>query len=191
MRSLDERVAEINRRSERIIQLRKKRRKWALTGCVPVALCAVIFAAVAVPERQPTEGLVHGETGYYSAGVYGVVDGAMAGTVIEVTGSDLRLSHSTDASVSKILETIEHLLPSAAGTGETPQLESAVQDNGSESTACGGTGYAIDIKRADGKMQSYLLLGNKLIDCGTGEACELSKMELQILETVLGIPDEE
>lgn len=191
MRSLDERVAEINRRSERIIQLRKKRRKWALTGCVPVALCVCIIAAVTVPDQQITESSVPGETGCYSAGVYGVVDGDLADTVIEVTGSDLQLSHSTDAAVSKILETIEHLLPSDAGAGGTPQLESAVQENGSESTACGGTGYAIDIKRADGKMQSYLLQGDRLINCDTGEACELSKMELQILETVLGIPAEE
>lgn len=191
MRSLDERVAEINRRSERIIQLRKKRRKWALTGCVPVALCVCIVAAVIVPDQQITESSVPGETGCYSAGVYGAADGALADTVIEVTGSGLRLSHSTDAAVSKILETIGHLLPSAAGTGGTPQLESAVQENDSESTACGGTGYAIDIKRADGKMQSYLLQGDRLIDCGTGEACKLSKMERQILETVLGIPAEE
>ena len=180
MRSLDERVAEINRRSEEIIQLKKKRRKMALAGCVPAVLCICILATLAVPDRQTTESCTPGETGCYSGGMYGIADGAMMDTVIEVTGSDFQLSHSTAASVSKILETIDHLLPSN-------QENSLAAESAYGSAACGGVGYTITINQAGENLQTYLLQGDSLIDCRTGDFCDLTKMELQILKTVLGI----
>ena len=101
-------------------------------------------------------------------------------TVIEVTGEDFHLSHSTAASVSKILETIDHLLPSN-------QENSLAAESAYGSAACGGVGYTIVIKQAEGNSRTYLLQGDSLIDCCTGDFCDLTKMELQILKTVLGI----
>ena len=180
MRNLDERVAEINRRSEEIIQFKKKRRKMALASCVPAALCICILVALGVPARQTTESCAPEETGCYGGAMYGGADGAMMDTVIEVTGSDFHMSYSSDDSVSKILETIDHLLPSN-------QENSLVAESVYGSAACGGTGYTIVINQAGGNSQTYLLQGDSLIDCRTGDFCDLTKMELQILKTVLGI----
>ena len=166
------------------MQLKKKRRRLALAGCVPVALCACIIAAVAVPDRQPAESCVPNETGCYSDSFYGMAGGDMAQTVIEVTGSGSRVSHSAAASVSKILETIDRLLPSK-------QDEGLISESFYEFAACGGAGYTIEIKHTDGSVETYLLQGDSLIDCGTGDICNLNEMELQILKTVLGIAAQE
>lgn len=46
MRSFEERIAEINRRSDKIIKERKKRRKLILTACIPVILGTALLIAL-------------------------------------------------------------------------------------------------------------------------------------------------
>ena len=186
MRKLEDRLAEINRRSDRIIKRRKKLRKWALVTCAPVILSVFVVAAV-MPEQAPTESCAPAETGVYAAGGYGIADGDMAETVIEVTGPNLKMTHSAVAPVSKILETIEHLLPSNSNGEEKLQEKSAAGGAVYGSEVDGGVGYTILIHGADGKTRTLFLQNGKLVDCDTGAVCALSEMKLQILETVLGI----
>ena len=54
MRSFEERIAEINRRSEIIIKERKKRRQRILTACIPVVLGTTLL--IALFPRNPTTG---------------------------------------------------------------------------------------------------------------------------------------
>lgn len=53
MRSVEARVAEIRRRSEAILQERKKRRKHILTACVPLAVCLCLCAGAVLPGVLP------------------------------------------------------------------------------------------------------------------------------------------
>jgi hypothetical protein len=46
MRSFEERIAEINRRSDKIIKERKKRRQRILTACIPVVLGTTLLIAL-------------------------------------------------------------------------------------------------------------------------------------------------
>lgn len=63
MRNHEERMAEIRRRSDALIQERKKRRKTILTLCVPLALCLVIMGVWLLPKGTATESGLREEEG--------------------------------------------------------------------------------------------------------------------------------
>ena len=63
MRTHEERMAEIYRRSDVLIQERKKRRKRILTLCVPLVLCLVILGAWLSQKGAVTESIPMEEIG--------------------------------------------------------------------------------------------------------------------------------
>lgn len=57
MRSLEQRIAEIDRRSNEIFKKRKKMRRHLLTACVPVVLCAGLCFLLIPPSTVPLDSI--------------------------------------------------------------------------------------------------------------------------------------
>ncbi len=62
MRTHEERMAEIHRRSEKLIKLRKKRRIATLLTCIPLILCVGIVSGLFLKGGGPTESMTEMET---------------------------------------------------------------------------------------------------------------------------------
>ena len=178
MRSLDERIAEINRRGRNIIACRKKRWKQALAVCTPIILCVCVIAAAVWPERSMYESYAPEETNCADTAVGAQAGGAMAGCFAEITGPGMHIIHSEEASVLEIIGIIDIAFTSGV--------------DGNAETAYGTTDegipeYTIRIQQTDGNTQSYLLRGNCLVNADNGMECNLSDTELEDMLSVLGI----
>lgn len=208
MRTLEQCKAEIFRRSEEKINIRKQRRKHILVGCIPVILCISALSLIYFPGKFANKAGTPAET-------YENVNGSIVTSVAEVRvdGEKLQLSY-TDP--NQIFSICNILLPDGSMAGQNGISESTeiapegdtlqptentsgyVPDQNSETkapertdvTATYGSaiGYTITLVSHDGAEETYYLCGNTIRNTTTKHKYTLPQNKLEELIRLLGIP---
>ena len=196
MRSFEERIAEIYRRSEEIVAQRKRRRKHILIACIPLVLCATVFASFILPAMMPAgrkdaaapENMLADAAG--NAGLFAAE--------VKVTGPNLVLIHTRQSEVSKISDYISQCTMEPPGTPETPDKFGAAngavgKEEVSDSDYAGisdavSTGYTVTLVWEDGSKTEYRLEGDMLICISTGRSYPLCMTQINELKTLLCLP---
>ncbi len=194
MRNLEERMAEIDRRSK-IIEERRRRRGYILSACIPVVLCLGIGATFALlPGGASNEGaVIEGELNNRVESVETSI------TQIRVTGNGELRTHTDPTLVSRIwkcLDAVDTVFIQSGSTdvslrGETeddligdPDSEGSVSDWITDSA---DVGYTITLTMQDGETEELHLVENILVNRTTQKVYLLKKQELAALQEALGI----
>ncbi len=192
MREINECTAEVFRRSEKIIKQRKKRRQHILMACIPLVLCITVFSAFVLPAMMPAgstdKNAAPESSNEQFSGVMGE-DGEVilfAGSV-EVTGNGISHSYTSVEDVQSIMG----LLNGIVAVPETDDTEDFVTNESTDTSrdeAHEENGYQIVVKRSDGTITEYLLLGTMLIDQATQQTFHMDEETYFELKDALGIP---
>ena len=192
MRNFDERIAEINRRSEEILKKRKQRRKQILTFCAPLVLVAAVLSVIYLPGQFSNKSGAPQVN--ESMQLYSRVQS------VRVTGGT---TDNTNTDPEEILEICGVLYgePMAA-----PESNEAVSESNNDATLSptdapaetlyGVTSgsvqtYTISLVDAQGSDVSFSLSGDTLVDTATKRKVKLTQYQLDRLKDLLGISDEE
>ena len=202
MRNLEERIAEIDRRSEKIIKERRKRWGYIRTACIPVVLCVSISATFILPDLMMHRASGEGEGESWDSTGNKNQSVASSVVMVQVTGGagtrifteDARVleiskqlnaldavyfySSSTDNSIREDLTDDSIRGPSGPGTGTDIF------------TDCVGLGTTITLTMHDGKTVELYLLGTRLENRTTQKIYSISRQELAKLQEVLWISRE-
>lgn len=196
MKPMEERLAEIHRRSEVLIQKRKKRRA-ALMACVPLLLCLSLCGALLLPYWQngPTSGSGDNQS---PAGLRQELQSETQGTMgvtlsvlrVRVEGHGFGVTHTEQprvAEITKLLETFTAKKESQESTGVfLPNTEYAAGVD-SEGRLETDRAYNLFVETEQGP-QEYRLWGSVLKNLQNGKTYHLEEEELFALRDALGIP---
>ena len=175
MRNLDERIAEINRRSEKILKERKKR---LLLGCVPLVLCLSIITALffqwTVPAKGGTMIPADGDVLTYFAQMDEQSGGTGNGAVAVFGPGMIRihLDRDTVSTASNLL--LYHHSTNCENMVKTDQVSTIT--------------YRISTNQY-GVKTKYRLSGNTLEVMTNGKSYTLTDDEVSLLKDVLCIPE--
>ena len=204
MRSFEQRMAEIHRRREKLIQKRNMRRKRLLGLCIPavcVGLCGVLMLPAGV-----RSGKMPGNDGYSaapeSAGSHkdhsiAENDGRYHLAKVSVSLSDSLASRSyTDPAVlNRVLMAVDAAMCGESALGSLPDGVEG-EDDATKSQATqsmdtgkpnGSTSYTLCLTCNNGAVFRYRLRGSTLTDCQTGGKYTVPAEELELLLSVLEI----
>lgn len=176
MKNFEERMAEISRRSEKILALRKKRRRMIWAVCIPMVLCLGILALT-------------GPTGTESK------QASMATIVPKpeaADGTSIQCSVAENESLRLFLEQLE---------GQNDLNYNFIYPEASESEDYGerycGSGsmtnlpaesLTINVTMSDGSMNEYRLTGSILENLTTGKVFVLTAEQASQLNQLLTEP---
>lgn len=196
MKPMEERLAEIHRRSEVLIQKRKKRRA-ALMACVPLVLCLSLCGALLLPYRQsgPASGSgdnqspggirqeLHNET----QGTVGVTSPVLR---VRVEGHGFSMTHTEQPRVTEITKLLETFTakkePLESASGFLPNTEYAAGVDSEGRLETDRAFYFFVETEQD--AQEYCLWGTMLRNIQSGKTYHLEEEELFGLKDALGIP---
>lgn len=192
MRNFEERMEEIQRRSEKIIKQRKKRRLCMATACVPAVLCAAFL----LHRMLPGDAM---EPDFYNGAVMeSYTDMSQSAAYVEVSGSGMRKNLTEPETVNQIIQLMSPAIPETNVLedsesfdlleAETVYKEDLMDDSKDYSTSSAVV-YIITVCQPDGETVSYSLVGNQL-ECDSGEVRILTSQELQELQMLLEITQE-
>lgn len=190
MRELHECQAEVFRRSEKRIKERKQRRNHILMACVPLVLCITIFGAFVFPgmdgrNRAPESS----DELYYGAMGTDAAAGLFVGSV-EVSGNGISNYYTSVEDVQGIISLLNEVvaIPETNDGGVTgnPVVGDSSSTDLKESYK--DKGYKILVKRGDGSITEYLLVGSLLIDQTAEEEFHIGEDTCKDLKEALGIP---
>lgn len=178
-RNIDERMAEISRRSEAIFRQRKQRRSRILAACVPLVLLVGIATPFLRPERVPDSVKTEPDT-------WGSQQTVSVGSV-SVSGAGISHRYASAADVSRITELIEGICAGASlKDEESTKPSDQIQDYdvpGQPSLLK----YTVLVTNADGTVTQYSLLPALLINQKTNERFPLDPQTDRALKDALGI----
>lgn len=201
MRDLDECLAEVFRRSEKRIRMRRQRRNRMLMACTPLVLCITLFSVFVLPAMMPAgsedTGAADGAVGALTEAKHESLSLSCAIAKITVSGPGVFRSYTDASEVLPIFYRLNSCLSpepqSNAATGtevygdnfqDIPDKEEAT-----ESTACPASeGYTVTLVAHNGKTTEYLLTGSALEDPAANRVYALSKHQAKELGELLGIP---
>lgn len=200
MRDLNECQAEVFRRSEKRIRMRKQRRDRMLMACIPLVLCVTLFSAFVLPAMMPAGSENTGEADGAVGALTEEKHESLSCPIAEITVSGPGFSRSyTDASeVLPIFYRLNNCLSpepesnTAAGTEVYGDNFQNTPDRGdaTESTAYPASGgYTVTLVAHDGKTTEYLFSGSTLEDLAANRVYALSQSQVQALTELLGIPN--
>jgi hypothetical protein len=204
MRSFEERISEINRRSEKIIKERKKRRKYILSACIPVVLCLSLW--LAWPEPKAATENHQNSTGAINSPME-EPDSERYVLKVEVFAGDFYRYHTDEAKAVEIFDQLN-------GFGETEDINCAeptepifndglLDDTGNYGTSApvpetpvddapiinkAPIRYIITLQLQNGQTLEYVLRGNTLKNQTTNQEIILSDKEASRLRALLEIP---
>lgn len=192
MRNFEERMEEIQRRSEKIIKQRKKRRLCIAAACVPAVLCAAFL----LHRMLPGDAM---EPDFYNGAVMeSYTDMSQSAAYVEVSGSGMRKNLTESETVNQIIQLMSPAIPETNVLedsesfdlleAETVYKEDLMDDSKDYSTSSAVV-YTITVCQPDGETVSYSLVGNQL-ECDSGEVRILTSQELQELQMLLEITQE-
>lgn len=175
MMNLDERMSEIHRRSEIILQTRKRRKRMMLT-CIPILLCVGIVSAFIGSENARPQG-------EENAWFYG--DGSSGGWGDErpEIGTEYIEKLLIEISADDAQQMEDMIRKMIMGS----QLESSGSDMTVDSPTDGElrTVYQIRIVRSDHVTVSYELWGNQLTDTENEKSYTITRQQrLALLEAL-------
>lgn len=174
MRSFEERLAEIDRRSEKIVKARKRRRTGILAVCLPLAVCIGIAVPTLVKERTRPNGQYQAES--YSCAV----------AEIRVSGPGLSRIYRQEQDILHILaglDAYENSPEQNEWVAESDGLDNSESSELSISAAV----YTITVTMGDGQVKKYRLEGCALEDLTVGKTYALTKAQRKELAELLGI----
>lgn len=190
MRNLNECQAEVFRRSEKRIKERKQRRNHILMACIPLVLCITIFGAFVFPgmdsrNRAPESS----DELYFGAMGTDAAAGLFVGSV-EVSGNGISHYYTSVEDVQGIISLLNKIVAipetnDGSGTDNGVAEDSASTDLKENYN---DKGYKIIVKRSDGSIAEYLLVGSLLIDQTAEEEFHMGEDTCKDLKEALGIP---
>lgn len=175
MRSLEERLAEINRRSQALEKKKKQRRKQTLLCCIPLLLCVVTLIWLNFGKSPAPVSAEVNESSHYT-----FLSDCVK--VEQITNQDFAGS--------------SYLAPAEPSKGESypeMKIEQEVAEDSDLEETYGAlldqpiTGRKYMAYMENGTVVCYTLEGNVLTNTQTGETVELTENEL---ETFLQLVDE-
>ena len=197
MRSFEERMAEIGRRSEEIKKARKATRKRLLMACIPLVLCIGVYAVLGMGLSGNTGGdpILLPEN---------APDGAAMGTLngsgdVAYTRLDIRTSsviadgtEETISDISRVCAVYDILVERYRGSiiseSMTEDKESEVSSSDTpKDNAAPVKEYTFTFSTPGGAEAIFRLQGNCLTDLATGESYILSQEQLDRLWEALGL----
>lgn len=189
MRNLQECQAEIFRRSEEKIRIRKRKNR-ALMTCIPSVLCLIAICAVLTPGLSPkknTDSASDFALPESAAGCLPEYSQASLSDPIEkvtVFGPDFSQTY-TD--FSQVLSISDQLKTYTSSVKEELRGENVKENNFSEISDRAETEYAIFLITAEDKAVKYLFSGNTLKNLATNQVYTLSQQQVTELKDLLGI----
>ena len=189
MRNLTECQAEVFRRSEMRIRLRRQRRRKMIAACVPLVLCAAVWMYLADREsNNQCEEWVPGGTSVQYSGAMGT-DGywSLAPGTVAVYGDGISLVYNEAEAVQGILDLLDGIVfrPELEDNGHFDIVGGTSTEDRKENYK--ETGYRILLKRSDGTGTEYFLADSVLIDQTTKEEFHISGDAYAALMDALGI----
>lgn len=195
MRSLEQRIAEINRRSEEIIKKRKTRRKRLVLACIPVVLGISLAWGIRLPERV-TEDTVEPGAPENFAGVQDVMDeNAQYDYVrMEIAGQDFAVVSEAPNRFIAFVEslqtyTLEQHSNSTVCDGATSEETRGAGDEnkGAQIYYSSTKEYTVCLVAANGESICYHLAGNILREENTDTTYVLTAKQAEDLRKLLGV----
>ena len=201
MRNFEERIAEISRRSEKIIQERRRKRRSVLMACISLVLCAGLSFAFVLPGMLSAE-TAEGNTGATMETADEKTEDLSCDIArIQVAGEGVSLSCTEDTRILQIAEhldslTVTYIYSSSSVNGaargdddDSLKLEteetSAIADGFADTEALG---YTITLTMHDGQTVEYYLAGASLENRTSQQTYWLTERELLELKELLGLP---
>ena len=175
MRSLEERLEEIQRRSKNIINARKKRRRMVMAVCIPVLLCVGLYAMIRKPANDHNQ---------VTAQVF--PENTMTDFIPQ---AHLNGNPLSQADAQQLHLFFDQMIFSGYGLLDS-NLEPDVRADAAEdalvpemeaSSTTDVVSYTIRLIMEDGTQQEYLLTGNVLTEVSTGLSTTLTAPQLQQL----------
>ena len=175
MRSFEQRIAEIDRRSNELLQKRKKVRKQLLTACVPVVLCAGLCFLLIPPSTVPQDSIsppaatdsLHGHKSHSSL---------IINTLPKIEISCNGKSHI--CSDPAVIQNINALLISYTTDSERGTT-------GTGSTHNQSTLYTITLTQSDGTVSRYRLENTNLTEEVSNQVYYLTQVQAEDLRRAL------
>lgn len=190
MRNLEQRMEEIQRRSEKIIKQRKKRRLCMAAACVPAVLCVTLFLPKLLPKDTMEPEF------YYGTVLESYSDMSQGAAYVEVSGNGMRKTLTEPEAVDQILQLMTPVMPETNLMEEAEILDKeetvykdAVMDDSMDYSASSTVFYSVTVYQPNGERVSYTLAGNQMED-ENGYTRTLTSQELQELQILLGIAQE-
>lgn len=207
MRSFEERLAEIQRRSEKIRKERKRRRTHIISVCISLAVCGTLASVFVLPDmlydgsRDVSDGIgTVGVQGYLSEGAYENVICAV--TKIKVTGGNISHTFTETADIEKISRQLigcvfrnEQLggyseeKTSAAGSDDREDSKYMGENNSGIISDLALQQYTITLSMSDGRQTVYYLVDNTLKIRDEFQTYSLNPNQAKELKASLGISD--
>ena len=189
MRSFEQRMTEIRRRSDVILRKRKKRQRAILAHSVPLVLCAgllgLFFGGNGVARDEAYEMVVPG-----GANGIGHIESSYSytGSVeIRVTGNGKERIYQAEEAVqvATILLQVEEM----SGAANESVKESAESTTNADDLAggLGIQGYRIQLIRGDGSEVTYRLEDDRLFREPEETVIPLSEAKMEEMKKILGI----
>lgn len=188
MRNLEQRLAEINRRSEEILKARRQRRKYIATACIPVVLCIALFSAFILPTMRDRNAEAVPENDGNSA-----ITGSNSGATnyvwsVKVVGTGISRNYRTAEEISGIVRTINSL------TAVPEMGEDVLGGIGTDANMTFPAGtpeekeeYEIVFSLSNGTTKTYYLSEAVLTDRKAGKEYLLTEAQYAQLKAVLGV----
>lgn len=206
MRSHEERIAEISRRSEIIIKARKKLFRHILLTCIPLVLCVGLCIAFFLPEQDKSAE----DAGLYGEPMNGDSMGSSAtGSLTcsysqvkiqsnQAVADDVSLTIADRAEVTQIYSMILGLYHEDIKTEAIPESAEAATETADDQdnhklnqqqtgSSLRGSAYTITLSTPWGAESIYTLEGNLLTDQATKQTRTLTESQLAELYTLLGL----
>lgn len=190
MRNFEQRMEEIQRRSEKIIKQRKKRRLCIAAACVPAVLCVALF----IPQLLSGDVM---EPDYHNGAVMeSYTEMSQTAAYVEVSGNGMKKTLTELETVNQILQLMHPAMPET-NVLEQPEIRDETEnvykeflmDDSKDFSTSSAVSYSITLYQPDGETVSYSLVGNQL-ECDSGEVRILTSQELQELQMLLEITQE-
>lgn len=195
MRSFEERIEQIQIRSEKLRAERKRKRRIA-AACVPLVLCLGLYGIIALPSRQPPK------TAGMGTPVGAVYDGALysqGGCPVEKICVSGMGESRTLTERSEILPVMAYLEPlvwqvtdfsvadSVTTRGENK--DAAVENESAESFFADSIEIecSITLILANGSREVFLFDGVQLENPQSGQTATLTRSQQKTLMTLLGL----
>lgn len=199
MRNLEQRIAEIHRRSAEIIEKRRKRRKHLLVACIPVVICIGLAFGVRPLERATEDAVAPGaaaggETGMPEAMPETVLSGYVR---MEITGGGLSRIYMEQERIASVAEYLRSCVDKSAEPNDAiPNETTVITDKSQEFTNTRGENnystaksYTVILESAAGTSEQYLLVGNVLYEADGQQGHILTEKQAQELRSLLGIAE--
>lgn len=183
MTDLEQRLAEINRRSKIIRYQRKQRRTRILAVCIPAVLCIGLCTAFLVPSGAANQAPGTPENFTIAfATVSGSGNGTCSIEQIQVSGADEVHTYTDAEQILAIWDQLQALTKKDSGEN----YSGSTQIPSGPLYAMGNT-CTIHLTLKEGEVHTYRLTGERLTDTQTGCTYTLTQAELTALNQALQI----